>query len=69
MWFELKPVGLDFLENAPRITVVECGVDLPRQVVWDALVDEALLETASDPAPSSRAERFRRLRRLLGAQS
>ncbi len=41
MWFELKPVGLDFLESAPRITVVECDVDLPRQVVWEALVDPA----------------------------
>ncbi len=41
MWFELKPVGLDFLESAPRITVVECDVDLPRQVVWQAVVDSS----------------------------
>jgi carbon monoxide dehydrogenase subunit G len=39
MWFELKPVGLDFLESAPRITVVECHVDLPRHQVWEAVVD------------------------------
>lgn len=39
MWFQLKAVGLDFLESAPRITVVECDVGLPRQLVWEALVD------------------------------
>ena len=39
MWFRMREVGLEFLEEAPRITVVECDVALPRQEVWDAVVD------------------------------
>lgn len=38
-WFELRKVGLDFLESARMVYVVECDVDLPRMVVWEALVD------------------------------
>lgn len=39
MWFQLRKVELDFLENAPRIHVVECRVALPRDDVWKAVVD------------------------------
>jgi carbon monoxide dehydrogenase subunit G len=35
----MREVGLEFLEEAPRITVVGCEVALPRWEVWDALVD------------------------------
>ena len=39
MWFDLRPVELDFLDNAPRTYVVECDVALPRSEVWKAVID------------------------------
>jgi carbon monoxide dehydrogenase subunit G len=39
MWFEMRSVGMDFLEDAPRIHVVECNVALPREEVWHAIAD------------------------------
>ena len=39
MWFDLRPVDLDFLDNAPRTYVVECDVALPRSEVWKAIID------------------------------
>ncbi len=39
MWFQLRSVGMDFLELAPRIYVVECNVALPRKQVWEAFID------------------------------
>ena len=39
MWFHLRPVELDFLETAPKRYVVECLVDLPVAVVWQAIAD------------------------------
>ncbi len=39
MWFDLEPVGLDFLGTAPRRWVAEAHVALPRDAVWDAFLD------------------------------
>jgi carbon monoxide dehydrogenase subunit G len=39
MWFRMRPVELDFLEKAPRRIAVEGVVALPRDLVWQALVD------------------------------
>jgi len=39
MWFDFRPVELDFLEQAPRRHVAEAHVALPRAAVWDAFTD------------------------------
>jgi len=39
MWFELRPVELDFLDVAPRRWVVKAHLSAPRSAVWDAFVD------------------------------
>ncbi|MBW2274464.1 MAG: SRPBCC family protein [Deltaproteobacteria bacterium] len=39
MWFQLRSVEMDFLEDAPRVHVVESEVGLPREVVWRAFAD------------------------------
>ncbi len=39
MWFQLRSVGMDFLQHAPRIYVVGCNVALPREQVWQAIID------------------------------
>lgn len=39
MWFQLRPVELDYLESAPRRHVVEATTALPRDVVWRAFSD------------------------------
>ncbi len=39
VWFQLRSVGMDFLERAPRIYVVECDVALPRKQVWRAFIE------------------------------
>jgi len=39
VWFQLRSVEMAFLEEAPRIHVVESDIDLPRQVVWRAVAD------------------------------
>ena len=39
MWFSLRPVEIDFLEKAPRITDVQCDVRLPRAEVWKYFTD------------------------------
>ena len=41
MWFQLRSVEMDFLEQAPRIHIVESDVALPREVVWRAFADSA----------------------------
>ena len=41
MWFEMRPVGLDFLREAPRVWVAECDVNAPRMAVWNAFADAA----------------------------
>ena len=39
MWFDFRPIELDFLETAPNVYVVRAEVKLPRSVVWSAIVD------------------------------
>jgi uncharacterized protein YndB with AHSA1/START domain len=39
MWFEMRPVELDFRESAGRIYVTEAVVRAPRPEVWAAFVD------------------------------
>jgi carbon monoxide dehydrogenase subunit G len=41
MWFEMRPVGLDFLKDAPRVWVAECQLSAPRMAVWNAFADAA----------------------------
>jgi uncharacterized protein YndB with AHSA1/START domain len=38
-WFEMRPVGLDFLDDAPMRIDVEVHTSLPRATVWQAIVD------------------------------
>jgi len=38
-WYDLRPVGMDFLESAPRRFVAEQSVALPPARVWEAFVD------------------------------
>ncbi len=40
-WIEMRPVGLDFLDEAPMRIEVEVGTALPRAKVWSAFVDPA----------------------------
>ena len=56
MWFQMRQVDLDFLENAPRIHVVGCDVALPREVVWNAVIDPP---TWSDWFPGVRSASYR----------
>lgn len=39
MWFELRSVGLDFLEGAGRTYVMEGEIRAPRREVWETYVD------------------------------
>jgi len=39
MWFRMQSVGIDFLQEAPKIYVVRCNVALPRHEVWEAIID------------------------------
>ena len=39
MWFDFRPIELDFLETAPNVYVVRAEVKLPRPVVWSAIID------------------------------
>ncbi len=39
MRFEFQPVGLDFLNSAPKRWTVEAHVAAPRQAVWNAFID------------------------------
>jgi len=41
VWFQLRSVEMDFLEEAPRIHMAESKVDLPREVVWGAFADSS----------------------------
>ena len=36
MWFKMKKVGLEFLDEANRIYVVEKETTLSIEIVWDA---------------------------------
>ena len=38
-WYEMKPVGLDYLDTAPAVWVVEEDVSAPRAAVWNAFAD------------------------------
>jgi hypothetical protein len=38
-WTVMRPVGLEFLDEAPMRVEVEVTSTLPRSVVWDAFVD------------------------------
>ena len=56
-WHELEPVGLEFLETAPRKYIVEAEVAAPRAAVWRAFADASSwagwfpgVEVASYPA-------------------
>ena len=41
MWFQLRPVDLDFLAAAPRIYVAERTLAAPKSSVWSAFADPA----------------------------
>lgn len=38
-WTVMRPVGLEFLDEAPLLVAVEVSSSLPRAIVWDAFVD------------------------------
>jgi hypothetical protein len=38
-WTVMRPVGIEFLDEAPLRVEVEVSCSLPRKVVWDAFVD------------------------------
>ena len=38
-WFELRPVGLEFLDEAPMCVAIEVDTPLSRRQVWDAFTD------------------------------
>jgi uncharacterized protein YndB with AHSA1/START domain len=38
-WIDLRPVGLEFLEDAPLKVAIEVRSSLPRATVWEAFVD------------------------------
>jgi hypothetical protein len=38
-WTVMRPVGLEFLDEAPMRVEVEVGCSLPRAVVWAMFVD------------------------------
>ena len=38
-WYDMKPVGLEYLEQAPSLWTMEATVAAPRQAVWDAFAD------------------------------
>ena len=38
-WFELRPVGLEFLDTAPMRFEVEAQTALSREEVWSAFID------------------------------
>jgi carbon monoxide dehydrogenase subunit G len=39
MWFEMRPVGLEFAQQAPAVYVMEAEVAAERRDVWRAVVD------------------------------
>ena len=39
MWFEMREVGLDFLERAGKTYVMECDLEASRPDVWRAFTD------------------------------
>jgi carbon monoxide dehydrogenase subunit G len=38
-WYQMKPVELDYLDQAPALWQMEADVAAPRQAVWDAYSD------------------------------
>ncbi len=39
MWFEMRAVGLDFIERAGKTYVMECELEAARREVWEAFAD------------------------------
>ena len=39
MWFEMRPVGVDFLQTAPAVYAMEAEVGAARDDVWRTVVD------------------------------
>ena len=59
-WFDLRPVGLEFLDDAPLRIEVEVATSLPQPEIWAAFVDApgwsswfpGVREASSRPAAS-----------------
>jgi carbon monoxide dehydrogenase subunit G len=39
MWFEMRPVGIEFVQRAPAVYAMEAEVAAERRHVWQAVVD------------------------------
>jgi len=43
-WHDMREVGLEFLDSAPRVYVMQAELDAPRARVWDAFADASTWE-------------------------